>query len=177
MKIDKDLMVALSYTLKVDGEVVDAASAEAPLKFVFGQGMLLPKFESNIEGKVVGDEFEFVLSAADGYGETIAEAVVDLPLDTFKVDGQVEEGLLTVGNTIPMMDGEGNRLSGLVTQVGEDAVTLDFNHPLAGMELHFSGQVVEVRPTDESDFASSCGGDCGDDCGDDCGSACGCGCN
>jgi FKBP-type peptidyl-prolyl cis-trans isomerase SlyD len=60
MKIDKDLMVALSYTLKVDGEVVDAASAEAPLKFVFGQGMLLPKFESNIEGKEVEGRIRFL---------------------------------------------------------------------------------------------------------------------
>ena len=173
MKIEKDLMVALSYTLKVDGEVVDAASVEAPLKFVFGQGMLLPKFESNIEGKQVGDTFEFVLSAAEGYGETIPEAVVELPKETFEVEGQIEEGLLTVGNSIPMMDNEGNRLTGLVTDLSDQTVTLDFNHPLAGMELHFSGEIVEVRPTDESDFAPSCG--CEGECGDSCGESCGCG--
>lgn len=178
MKIAENTFVALDYKLEVDGQIADQSQPGQPLKFGFGMGMLLPKFEEAIAGLEPGAEFKFTLSPAEGYGETIEEAVVELPKTVFEVDGQVEPGLLEVGNTIPMADQQGNRLMGRVVAVGE-TVKMDFNHPMAGKTLNFSGKVVEVREITPDDFKSfpgfadggcDCGcGDGGDcSCGDDC---------
>ncbi len=145
MKIGKDTVVSLTYTLMVEGDVIETVKADNPLRFIFGTGYLLPKFEENVTEKVVGDTFNFVLSAKEGYGELNPEAIVELPKDLFMVDGEVEDGLLTLGNVLPMQDSDGNRLQGTIEEIKDDVVVMNFNHPLAGSELHFKGEVVEVR--------------------------------
>lgn len=176
MKITENQFVSLSYELLVDGKVVDSATAETPLDFIFGMGMLLPAFEAQIDGKVAGDKFAFVLSPEQGYGELNPQAVVELPKEIFMVDGVVAEDLLVVGNTLPMGDNQGNRMMGVIKNVGDSAITMDFNHPMAGKTLNFSGSVVAVRPSTEDDAARffSTGGSCG--CGDDCNCGDGCDC-
>jgi FKBP-type peptidyl-prolyl cis-trans isomerase SlyD len=78
------------------------------------------------------------------------------------------------GNVIPMVDSNGNRLNGSVTEVKEEAVLIDFNHPLAGETLHFTGEVIEIHEPTEQDLALLSAGGCG--CGDDdCDSCHGCG--
>ena len=145
MKIEKNKVVSLSYTLTVEGDTIETVNAENPLKFIFGTGYLLPKFEENVLNKVVGDTFDFTLSAKEGYGEVSSDAIVELPIDMFKVDGKIEDGLLTVGNVLPMQDSDGNRLQGTIDEIKDSVVVMNFNHPLAGSELHFKGAVVEVR--------------------------------
>ncbi len=145
MEIRKNSVVSLSYTLTVEEDVVETVKADSPLKFIFGTGYLLPKFEENVLGKKVGDKFDFLLSAKEGYGEVSDDAIVELPKDMFMVDGKVEEGLLTLGNVLPMQDSDGNRLQGTIEEIKDDVIVMDFNHPLAGSELHFQGEVVEVR--------------------------------
>ncbi len=180
MKIGENTFVALDYKLEVDGQTADASKPGQPLKFAYGMGMLLPKFEEAIAGLGAGDDFAFTLTAGDGYGEVIKEAVVELPRNVFEVDGAVEPGLLEVGNMIPMSDQQGNRLMGRVVAVGE-VVTMDFNHPMAGKTLNFTGKIVEVRditPEDLQGFAGggggcSCGCEEGGDCS--CGTDCNCG--
>lgn len=175
MKIGEKTFVSLVYTLKVGGEVVDSTTKENPLSFVFGAGYLLPKFEEQISGLEPGDKFEFTLQPADGYGEVIAEAVVELPKDVFMVDGAIEDGLLTVGNQIPMSTADGQHLLGIVAEVTEDKVKMDFNHPMAGKVLDFSGEIIDVREATEADYMAGMGGGC-DDCGSD-PDSCGCGCH
>lgn len=180
MNISENKFVSLTYTLNVGGEVVDQATAERPLDFVFGMNMLLPEFEKNINGKVVGDKFAFTLTPEQGYGEINAEAVVELPKDIFMVDGKVQDDILTVGNVLPMGDNMGNRMMGTILEVGDSVVKMDFNHPMAGKTLDFTGEVVGVREVTEEDmkmFQGGCGGGCGDDCGCEegsCGDGCGC---
>ncbi len=145
MKIGKDTVVSLSYTLVVEGDVVETVKADNPLRFIFGTGYLLPKFEENVANKIKGDPFEFKLSSKDGYGEVNPDAIVELPKDMFMVDGKIEDNLLTVGNILPMQDSDGNRLQGTIDEIREDVVVMNFNHPLAGSELHFKGEVIEVR--------------------------------
>ncbi|MEG1414287.1 MAG: FKBP-type peptidyl-prolyl cis-trans isomerase, partial [Mucinivorans sp.] len=142
MKIKENQFVSLAYELSVDGKIVDSAKADKPLDFIFGMGMLLPAFEAQLDGKVVGDDFAFTLTAEEGYGAINEAAVVELPKDIFMVDGVVAEDLLTVGNTLPMGDNQGNRMMGVIKEVGPDVVTMDFNHPMAGKTLNFSGSVV-----------------------------------
>ena len=182
MKIGDNTFVTLNYTLKVGGKIEDQSPAGEPLKFPFGAGFLLPDFEKNIDGLKKGDKFEFTLAPAQGYGETMADAVVELPQSVFMIDGKVEDGLLTVGNHIPMATQDGQSMIGRVMAVGNDTATLDFNHPMAGKTLDFSGEIVDVRETTPEDLAPLMGGGC--DCGEDgcdsdgCGDGgCSCGCN
>lgn len=177
MKIGENTFVSLDYKLEVDGKIADQSQPGQPLNFAYGMGMLLPKFEEAIDGMEPGDEFKFTLTPQEGYGELIKEAVVELPKDVFMVNGEIEEGLLEIGNTIPMSDNQGSRLLGRVVAVGE-TVTMDFNHPMAGNTLNFSGKIVDVReitPEDLQGFAGGCG--CDDNCdGHNENGGCGCGC-
>lgn len=197
MIAQKDKVVSLSYTLRradsVDKEIVEEVGADRPLTFLFGHGNLLPKFEANIDGLKVGDKFAFELACEDAYGKTQAEAIVELPKSIFEIDGAIDEEMLQVGNAIPMMDGSGNRLTGVVLEVSAENVKMDFNHPMAGADLNFTGEVVDIREATEEELkhghihqsggcgcgSDGCGsGDCGDGCGDgeksSCGSGCGC---
>lgn len=184
MKIGEKTFVSLSYTLKVGGEVVDSAPASNPLEFVFGAGYLLPKFEENIKDKEKGDKFQFTLSPADGYGESVEDAIVELPKSVFMIDGAIEEGLLEIGNQVPMSTADGQHLVGTVKEVNEESVTMDFNHPMAGKTLDFSGEIVDVREATDADLMGGmmagggcdCGCDSGcDTCGDGETSSCSCG--
>ena len=154
MNIEKNKVISLSYELKVEGEVIETVNADKPMQFIFGSGYLLPKFESHIAGKSAGDSFEFALAAVDAYGERNPEALVELPKQIFEIEGKIEEGLLTVGNVLPMSDSEGNRLHGTIEEVRDDVVVMDFNHALAGAELHFSGKVEAVREATEDELTN-----------------------
>ena len=183
MEIAKDTVVSATYELVVDGETIETVTEKEPMKFIFGTGYLLPKFEEYILGKKEGDTFGFTLSAADSYGEINKDAIVELPKTLFEVDGKIEEGLLVVGHVLPMMDSEGNRLNGNIEEVKDETIIMNFNHPLAGKSLTFSGKILEVRAATEEELtnglygekAHSCGDGCGSSCGDGC--SCGCGCH
>jgi len=166
MNIQDEKVVSLTYTLLVDGEVKDQANEENPLEFIFGLGYLLPKFEEYIKGKQVGDTFEFTLNAKEGYGEYDAQAVVELPKHIFEVDGKIQDQLLFVGNVIPMMNQAGGVIPGKVVEVGDDTVKMDFNHELAGKDLHFTGKVVGVRDATEKELTEGLHGEraCSHDC-------------
>ena len=171
MKVENSKMVSVNYTLTVDGKVADQSREGSPLQFVCGAGMLLPKFEGAIMGLEPGEKVSFTLQPKDGYGEIIAEAIVDLPKDIFMVDGKLAEDILFEGSQVPMSDAQGNRMMGIVKEVGESTVKMDFNHPMAGKTLNFDVEVVSVRDVTPEDLqggcsCSECGGDCGEGCGD-----------
>ena len=176
MKIQDEKVVSLTYTLKVDGEIKDQTSEENPLEFIFGFGYLLPKFEEYLDGKESGDSFEFVLSPEEGYGVYDEQAIVDLPKSIFEVDGKIQEQLLVVGQVIPMMNQAGGVIPGKVVNVSTDSVRMDFNHDLAGKELHFSGKITGIRDATEKELAEGLHGErAAKNCGGNC-SSCGGGC-
>jgi FKBP-type peptidyl-prolyl cis-trans isomerase SlyD len=194
MVIDKNRVVSLIYELRVDGsegEIIESLNEERPLTFIYGNGSLLPKFEDYINGLNVGDAFRFDLKCEDAYGFATEDAVVDIPKSVFEVDGEFDDELVKEGNAIPMMDGDGNRLNGVVVSVEKDTIKMDFNHPLAGDDLHFSGKVVEIREATSEELEhghihAASGGGCGSGCGCGSGSNCesdcetneaGCGCS
>lgn len=183
MKVEQKKVVALSYELTVEGALADKATAEKPLEYIHGTGMLLPRFEEEVAGKEVGESFEFTLSPEEGYGVYSSDYIFELPKSAFEMDGQVREDLLVVGRIIPMLSDDGSVVQGTVKEVKPDSVLMDFNHPMAGKTLHFTGSVVSVRDASEEELqhglAHKCHchngegeGDChcGDDCncGDDC---------
>ncbi len=177
MKVEMNKMVAVNYTLTVDGAIADQSQEGAPLQFVFGTGMLLPKFEEAIVGLEAGESVSFTLEAKDGYGEVAAEAIVELPKTIFMVDGKLAEDILVEGKVVPMADANGNRMMGLITAIAEESVTMDFNHPMAGKTLNFEVEVASVRDVTPEDLAQQ-GGGCSCGCGDgECGGDEGCNCD
>ncbi len=189
MTISKNKMVTLTYDLRLggpQGDLVEQATKEDPLKFLFGAGLMLEMFESHLVEKNQGDSFDITLTPLQAYGDRDESAVVDLPKDIFIVDGQFDDEMIAVGNNVPMMTQAGQRMTGLVLEVNEENVKMDFNHPLAGDTLHFTGEIIEVREATDEEIAQSLkGGGCGcdsDGCGDGCGDGCsddqkqGCGC-
>lgn len=173
MTINKDKVVALEYTLTVNGEVIESVKAEKPLRFIFGAGTLLPKFEENVLEKSVGDAFEFRLEAEEAYGEVNKEMIVEIPKSAFEVDGKFDSEMIAVGKVLPMMDGMGNRLNGTVAGLTESGVVMDFNHPLAGQALNFKGKVVEVREATQQELEEGLYGEKRGGCGGCHGSGCG----
>lgn len=170
----------MNYTLTVDGEIADQSRPGAPLEYICGAGMLLPKFEDAVLGKNPGDKVSFTLAPEDGYGAYSEEAVADLPKSIFMVDGKLAEDILFVGSRVPMSDQNGNRMIGVVKEVTEDKVKMDFNHPMAGKTLNFEVEVVSVAdltPEDVEAMTGGCGCGCNHDhCGDHCGEGeCRCG--
>lgn len=150
MKVENNKVVSVHYVLQVElnGEnvVADQSELENPLQYLHGAGGLLPEFESNLEGLKKGDDFNFEIKAANGYGERDETAIVPIPVSSFEgEDGQIDTEMVRVGNVLPMVDQEGNQLQAVVIEVNEDHVVMDFNHPLAGRDLNFSGSVAEIR--------------------------------
>jgi len=159
MKISEEKMVSLSYDLTVineegEKELMERATKTNPLKFLFGMGMMLEAFEKNIEGLNVGDKFSFVLTPEEAYGEYVEAHVVELPKMLFEVDGKFDSERVTEGQTLPMMDAQGNRMMGSVLEIKPDVVVMDFNHPLAGEILHFDGEVIDVHEPTEKEIST-----------------------
>ncbi len=152
MNVAKNKVVAVSYELEVEGKTADRAGSDAPLEYIHGTGMLLPKFEASLEGKQAGDSFEFTLSPEEGYGNYDEAYLVDVPKSAFEIDGKVREDLLVKGYTIPMFNSEGQVVQGVVVEVGTDSVKMDFNHPMAGKTLHFTGKVEAVRDATDKEL-------------------------
>ena len=155
MQIKKNSVVSVHYKLQANdaqGEIIEETFGSDPLTFLFGAGQMIPDFENNLAGKSAGDKKSFGIKSSEAYGAHNPDAVVDLPIDTFVVDGELATDLLVVGKSIPMSDDQGRRMMGTIRNVGEQAVTVDFNHPMAGQDLYFSIEVHDVREATASEI-------------------------
>ncbi len=146
MKIEQQHVVSLTYDLYVNNEqgaeeLVESATLEQPLTFLFGAGQMLPKFEENLSKLSTGDAYDFRLTAEDAYGEHDEEAVANLPKEMFAGQDMPE-----IGSVLPLQDNEGHHFQGQVVSIAEDGVLVDLNHPMAGQALHFKGNIINVRP-------------------------------
>ncbi len=156
MKVGKDKVVTLTYTLRFDnaeGDVIQEVNEERPFVHLFGNGTLLPKFENNLDGLEPEAEFSFGLTPSEGYGELTKDAIIELDKKIFEVEGKIDDNLLKVGNMITMQDQNGNPLEGRVLEIHPEKVIMDFNHPLAGKNLHFSGAIIDVRSASDEELS------------------------
>ncbi len=141
-------VITLTYELRnggKEGEIIESVNKENPAEFLFGAGKLNQKFEENVIDLSPNDQFDFVIPSDQAYGEINDQAIVDLPKDIFLVDGELAEDLLEIGRILNMQDQDGNPLRGKIIEIGDQTVKMDFNHPLAGLDLHFKGQVIGSR--------------------------------
>ncbi|MDR1861032.1 MAG: peptidylprolyl isomerase [Bacteroidales bacterium] len=162
MKIEANRLVALTYCLRLDrpdGELVEEATADSPMTFLCGGGRLLPGLENRLLGLEQGSTFEIKVSAGYAFGPVKDELVYTLSKSMFIKDGALD-GRLQVGAQIPMMVGEQPRY-GTVVEIGDEHAVIDFNHPLAGKDLFFTGAILDVHIPNVAEIAqhsrSSCG--------------------
>lgn len=184
-------VVKATYSLFIMGEngqeeLMERATEEAPLVWCHGEHMMLPAFEAAMQGKEVGDEFDFVLKAADAYGEYFPEGLQQLPKKMFfNGDGEFDEERVFVGAIVPMNTVDGQIVKAQVCEVTDDTVTIDLNHPYAGEDLHFTGKILEIRDVTEGELKAirnphgcgKCHGHCGQDSCESCDKECNKKCN
>jgi FKBP-type peptidyl-prolyl cis-trans isomerase SlyD len=134
-----DLVISMDYELTVDGEVVDGSEDE-PIQFLQGHGNIIAGLEEQIYGMAVGESRKVTVPAKDGYGAFDPEQLVEIPRDEFP-----EEIPLELGVELEMKDEDDDTLYARIAEIEAEIVILDFNHPLAGKDLHFDVTVVDIR--------------------------------
>jgi len=188
--------IVLAYRLyaEIDGErqLIEETPEQQPFWYISGMGMTLPGFEAATAGLQQGATFDFVIAKDDAYGDYNEEHVAELSKQIFMPDGKLNTELVYVGAIVPLMNADGNRFNARIVEIGDNTVTVDLNHPYAGLDLNFKGEILANRPATNQEIeqmakmlsgeggCGGCGGGCGD-CGGGCesggceGGGCGCG--
>lgn len=177
-------MVYDLYRINPDGTetLVHQSDPKDPEKVIFGvtQGMISP-LEKAIDGLEPGGEYDVTVKAEDAFGPYDDEQIAELEKDIFEVEGKFDADIIKKGAVVPMMTADGFRINGIVLEVSDDKVKMDFNHPLAGKDVRFKGKIQTVRDATPEEIhpAGGCGCGCGDSgCGEGgcCSDGQGCGC-
>ena len=140
LKVQDGQIVSMEYTLRVDGEVLDTSSGHKPLEFLQGAGNIIPGLEQELYGMAIGESKLVIVQPEDGYGIIDADAFIDIPRGEFPSNIPLEEG-----TEIQVTDQNGTPMNARIDSVNEKNIKLDFNHPLAGKELHFDAKIVGLR--------------------------------
>ena len=138
--VQDGLVVSMEYTLTVDGEMLDSSQDAGPLQFLAGYDNIVPGLEREMIGMKIGESKDVVVSPADGYGEFDDDAFMEVPRSEFPDDMEIELGM-----ELGVSDEDDNHQMAFVESFDDETVRLDFNHPLAGAELHFTVKVVDLR--------------------------------
>lgn len=155
ISVAADHIVSIHYSLKdaQSGEPLDSSDGSEPLEYLHGHGQLVPGLEKALEGKASGEKIDVEIAPEDAYGPREEARVIKVPRDRF--DDDVE-----VGQMVAAATPDGHHLRLRVTKVEGEKITLDANHPLAGLTLAFSVEIVAVRAATEEELSrghASCG--------------------
>jgi FKBP-type peptidyl-prolyl cis-trans isomerase SlyD len=164
MLITKDKVVAIDYCLKNSaGDVLDSSQDSEPLEYLHGHNSMIPGLEKELEGKKDNDSFKVVVNPEDGYGVYDANLQMIVPRENFP------EGVeISVGSQFEA-ESPGGPIPVLVTNVTDEHITVDANHPLAGEKLFFDIKVISVRDATADEIENGLEDCCGhDDCEGDC---------
>lgn len=130
--------VKIHYILKVDDEILESSEGKDPFEYVHGEDAIVPGLQKGLEGLKVGDRSEITVSMEEGFGPVDPEAFVQIPRS------RLPKGNITLGTILTATGPSSETLRARVIELHDDYVILDFNHPLAGKELLFIVEVVEV---------------------------------
>ena len=174
MEISNNKVVKIHYTGKLsDGTVFDSSEGKDALEFIFGTGMIIPGLEEGLEGLKAEDKKTVEIGFEKAYGPVREEAKQEVPKSQLPGDIPLEVGMQLAAQ------GPHGVMPVTVAEVKEETVLMDFNHPLAGKDLTFEVEVVEIREATKEELehghphgAGGCAGDCGDDCAEECGDSC-----
>ena len=146
MQVTSGAVVSFKYTLTDDDGTINDTNADHPaLVYLHGHGNIIPGLESGLEGAVTGDKLTVNVPPADAYGELDPDRMFELGKDEFPEELPLEEGMQFVAETA------GGEMAITITEVRENTVICDANHPLAGMTLHFDIEIVDVREANEEE--------------------------
>lgn len=149
MKIADNTVVSIHYTLTdAEGNQIDTSAGKEPLKFLAGAGNIIPGLEKELHGSEAGDKKQVTVEPEEGYGEVMPQLIQTLPREAFT---GVED--VKVGMEFQAQGQDGRTQYVVVKDVGEDGITIDANHPLAGQTLNFDVSVEEVREATEEEKA------------------------
>lgn len=149
MTVDKSKAVFIEYVLKnAEGELIDTTEGRGPLGYIHGFNYLIAGLENELNGKKVGDKFDLKLGEEEAYGPYDTELVYIVPKANF--EGGEEE--LEIGMQVEVNTNQDGNAIALVTNIEGEEVTLDLNHPLAGEELNFSVEVVNIREASQDEL-------------------------
>ena len=140
MTIQQGKTVSFDYTLSVDGQVVDSSKDRGPLQYTHGEGRIIPGLSKQLEGMKVGDEKKIVVAPEEAYGQVNPAAFQEIPKSRLPSDADPK-----VGMTLQAKDQSGKTSIVKISEVKEDAVVLDLNHPLAGKTLNFDVRIVSIK--------------------------------
>ncbi|CAN5463707.1 peptidylprolyl isomerase [soil metagenome] len=147
MQIANNSVVSFDYTLTdPNGQVIDTSKGREPLTYLHGTGGIIPGLESELEGKKAGDAFIVTIAPEKAYGPKDANMIQAVPRDSFKGVTDIQPGM-----QFQAQSPQGPRVV-TVMAVADDKITIDANHPLAGMELKFDVTVVTVRAATEEEL-------------------------
>ncbi len=147
-KIVDGVVVSLAYTLTVDGEEVDRAGADDPLEYLHGAENIVPGLEDALTGKKVGDKLSVTLNPDQAYGEYDEDDI-----EVVERDEIPDADTLRTGMLVEAEDNSGNVSLGLVREITDDSIVLDFNPPLAGKTLIYNVEVLGLREADSEELA------------------------
>ncbi|MBT77816.1 MAG: peptidylprolyl isomerase [Gammaproteobacteria bacterium] len=147
MHIAKNLVVSINFKLTDhQGTVLDASDEGTPLIYLHGAAGIVPGLEAELEGKAVGETFNVTVTPVEGFGEINPELIQKIPVTSFPDPSLLQPGMQVEGRT----EESGQVTHFIIREITDEAVTLDSNHPLAGLTLCFEGDVAEIRQgTDE----------------------------
>lgn len=139
--VQDGMNVQMDYTLTVEGKIVDSSQGRGPLKYVQGQGHIIPGLERELLGMHVGDSKDVTVKPEDGYGTVDPQAFIEIPREQLPPNLAPE-----VGGFVQGMTPGGKQFQARVHEVRDKTVMLDLNHPLAGKTLQFNVKIVDVSP-------------------------------
>lgn len=149
LPIGDKLVVSMHYTLKDDeGSVIDSSEGRDPLNYLHGAGNIIPGLEKELVGKTAGDKLTVRVDPAEGYGEIVPELIQTLDKSLFQGVDKIEEGM-----TFNAQGPSGQMQQVVVKAVEGEEVTIDANHPLAGVALNFAVEIASVREATEEEVA------------------------
>ncbi len=141
MAIAPNKVVTMNFTLKDDeGNILDTTESDGPFSYLSGNNMVLPKLEEAVSGMLIGTKKNIKLTAADGYGNYNEQIVQVVGRENFPQDFELEVGMSYMASSP-----EGAQMPFVITEVRDEDVTIDFNHPLAGKNLNFDIELLDVR--------------------------------
>ena len=144
MKITKHTVAAIHYTLSDNaGKVLDSSTGRDPLYYLHGEGNLIPGMEEGLEGQAIGAKLQLKISPEKGYGVRDEKLIQQVPRSSFG-EQKIEKGMQFQTN---------NGMVVTITNVGLESITVDANHALAGVELNFTVEVIEVRTANTDEIA------------------------
>lgn len=176
MEENKNKHISVAYHLyAIDDDdipqLVEIASSEKPFSFISGFGITLKDFEKEIVDLEEENDFDFILTPEQAYGEYVEERNIELDKEIFFVDGKFDREHIRINSIIPLENQQGDRFMGKVTDITDDKVLIDLNHPLAGKRLNFRGYVIENRPATDDEVKELIDKLCGKGC-EDCSGEC-----